>query len=96
MRDLARRRPLLTYTLARAGLFVLALAVLWLLQLRGLWLVVGAALLSGTASIFLLSGQRDVLSSRVAERVDRSRAQLSESASAEDAEDDHRRDSAGP
>lgn len=72
------------FTLARVGLFVLALGLLWVLQLRGFWLLGGAVLLSGVASYVLLSRQRDAVSAFLSRRVERSRRRIEEGASSED------------
>jgi hypothetical protein len=56
------RHPVLTYTVLRLLLFLVALAVLFLLGARGLLLVALAVLLSGLVSLRLLSRQRDAMS----------------------------------
>lgn len=65
-------RPVLVYTASRIGLFAVALLVLWLLGLsHPLWLIVSAFLVSGIASYILLSKQRDAMSARISDKLDR-------------------------
>ncbi|MEO3795683.1 DUF4229 domain-containing protein [Nonomuraea sp. B10E15] len=65
-------RPVLVYTASRIGLFLVTLSVLWLLGLTNpLVLIVCSFLISGIASYVLLSRQRDALSARISDKVDR-------------------------
>ncbi|MEO3799659.1 DUF4229 domain-containing protein [Nonomuraea sp. B1E8] len=65
-------RPVLVYTASRIGLFLVTLGVLWLLGLSNpLVLIVCSFLISGIASYVLLSRQRDAVSARISDRVDR-------------------------
>lgn len=76
--------PVLRYTALRLALFLGALAVLYLLQMRGVWLLLTAVLVSGIASLVLLSGPRDAMSGAVSGRVQRVRERLDEDARVED------------
>ncbi|GAA2868369.1 DUF4229 domain-containing protein [Nonomuraea rubra] len=65
-------RPVLVYTASRIGLFVVTLGVLWLLGLQNpFWLIVISFVISGIASYVLLSKQRDTMSARLSDRIDR-------------------------
>ncbi|TDD11562.1 DUF4229 domain-containing protein [Nonomuraea deserti] len=65
-------RPVLVYTASRIGLFLVTLGVLWLLGLTNpLLLIVCSFLISGIASYVLLSRQRDAVSARISDKVDR-------------------------
>jgi predicted anti-sigma-YlaC factor YlaD len=75
-------RPVLVYTLSRIGLFGITLGVLALVRvpslLEGLvpafgWLLtfVLAFVISGVASFVLLSKQRDAVSSKLSDKLDR-------------------------
>ncbi|MEO3889211.1 MULTISPECIES: DUF4229 domain-containing protein [Nonomuraea] len=65
-------RPVLVYTASRIGLFLVTLGVLWLLGLTNpLVLIVCSFLISGIASYVLLSRQRDAVSARISDKVDR-------------------------
>lgn len=69
-------RPVLVYTLSRIGLFLIALLVLWLVGLQHpLFLIGGAFLLSGIASLVLLSNQRDAVSARLSGKMNRPKQQ---------------------
>ncbi|MGP3962956.1 DUF4229 domain-containing protein [Nonomuraea sp. 3N208] len=68
--------PVLVYTLSRIGLFVVTLGVLYLLGLTNpLILMLGAFLISGLASYVLLSKQRDAMSERISDKLDRPKPQ---------------------
>ncbi|MEV0381900.1 DUF4229 domain-containing protein [Nonomuraea sp. NPDC050643] len=73
-------RTVLVYTASRIGLFVVTLGVLYLIgPLLGLTnplaLILVSFLISGIASYVLLSRQRDALSTRISDRVDRPKPQ---------------------
>ncbi|HEX4815771.1 MAG TPA: DUF4229 domain-containing protein [Nonomuraea sp.] len=69
-------RPVLVYTASRIGLFLVTLGVLRLLGLtHPLWLIGGAFLISGMASYVLLSEQRDAMSARISDKLDRPKPQ---------------------
>jgi hypothetical protein len=69
-------RPVLVYTASRIGLFVVTLGVLWLLGLQNpFWLIVCSFVISGIASYVLLSKQRDTMSARLSDRIDRPKPQ---------------------
>lgn len=70
--------PALTYTSARILLFVVALGLLYLAGARGLLLAALALLVSGIASLVLLSRQRDAMSSSLTARLRGARARASE------------------
>lgn len=81
------------YATLRIGIFILSLAVLWgavaatghIVTGNGvLYLMMGALLLSGVASFFLLSRQRDQMSVQVTRRTDRLADRFQENASMED------------
>ncbi|MFD1937073.1 MULTISPECIES: DUF4229 domain-containing protein [Nonomuraea] len=64
--------PVLVYTASRIGLFVVTLGVLYLLNIRNpLALIAFAFVISGIASYVLLSKQRDAMSARISDKVDR-------------------------
>ncbi|GAA0952224.1 DUF4229 domain-containing protein [Nonomuraea longicatena] len=69
-------RPVLVYTASRIGLFLVTLGVLYLLGLQNLLLLVAASfLISGVASYVLLSKQRDAVSARISDKVNRPKPQ---------------------
>jgi Protein of unknown function (DUF4229) len=81
------------YATLRIGIFVVSLAVLWgavaatghIVTGNGvLYLMMGALLISGVASFFLLSRQRDAMSVQVTRRTERLADRFQESASIED------------
>lgn len=80
------RHPVLVYSLLRAGLFVVALGLLYLAGARGVLLLAMALLVSGLASLWLLTRHRDAVSAAVVERSRRARARLDEAAAGEDAD----------
>ncbi|MEW9554809.1 DUF4229 domain-containing protein [Nonomuraea sp. NPDC050783] len=64
--------PVLVYTASRIGLFVVTLGVLYLLGLQNpLVLIAASFLISGVASYVLLSKQRDAMSARISDKLDR-------------------------
>ncbi|WP_219472083.1 DUF4229 domain-containing protein [Nonomuraea rhizosphaerae] len=66
--------PVLVYTASRIGLFAVTLGVLYLLGLQNpFWLIIVSFLISGFASYVLLSKQRDAVSTRISDKVDRPR-----------------------
>ncbi|TMR97352.1 DUF4229 domain-containing protein [Nonomuraea basaltis] len=69
-------RPVLVYTASRIGLFLVTLGVLYLLGLQSpLPLIVASFVISGLASYVLLSKQRDAMSARISDKVDRPKPQ---------------------
>lgn len=75
--------PVVTYTIARLGLFVLALAVFALAGAGRLTAVIGAAVVSMLVSYLALRGLRDQVADRVAGRVQRRLDGKAQSRSAE-------------
>lgn len=81
-----------TYTLARLGLFALAFVVVGLVasiwldvnRISILWVLLISLIVSGIASVFLLSGLRDKLAVNVQQRAARMSQRIEESRSAED------------
>jgi hypothetical protein len=68
--------PVLVYTASRIGLFVVTLGVLRLLGLQNpVILIIVSFLISGIASYVLLSKQRDALSTRISDKIDRPKPQ---------------------
>jgi hypothetical protein len=83
----------LRYATLRLGVFVVSLGVLWgVVAATGhvvtgngaLYLMMGALLLSGVASFFLLSRQRDAMSARVAARTEKLTEKFQANAALED------------
>lgn len=81
------------YATLRIGIFLVSLAVLWgVVAATGhivtgngvLYLMMGALLVSGVASFFLLSRQRDAMSAQVTRRTERLAGRFEESAAMED------------
>jgi uncharacterized protein DUF4229 len=81
------------YATLRIGIFLASLAVLWgVIAATGhivtgngvLYLMMGALLISGVASFFLLSRQRDAMSVQVTRRTERLAGRFEESAAMED------------
>jgi cytochrome c biogenesis factor len=73
-------RPVLVYTASRIGLFLVTLGVLSLVgPLLGLThpllLILVSFLISGIASYVLLSRQRDAMSERISDKIDRPKPQ---------------------
>ncbi|MEV5893072.1 DUF4229 domain-containing protein [Nonomuraea fuscirosea] len=69
-------RPVLLYTASRFALFLVTLGVLFLLGLQNpLVLIAASFLISGIASYVLLSKQRDAVSERLSDRIDRPKPQ---------------------
>ncbi|NUP04322.1 MAG: DUF4229 domain-containing protein [Nonomuraea sp.] len=68
--------PVLVYTASRIGLFVVTLGVLYLVGLQSpLFLIATAFVISGIASYVLLSKQRDAVSQRLSDKIDRPKPQ---------------------
>ncbi|MFI6293749.1 DUF4229 domain-containing protein [Nonomuraea sp. NPDC050790] len=68
--------PVLVYTASRIGLFIVTLGVLYLLGLQNpLVLILVAFLISGVASYVLLSKQRDAMSARINDKINRPKPQ---------------------
>lgn len=76
--------PVLTYTLLRLALFLVAYGFLLLAGARGVLAIAGGVLVSGLASFWLLMRQRDAVSAAVLARSARARARLDEAAASED------------
>ena len=83
----------LRYATLRIAIFVVSLAVLWgAVALTGhivtgngvLYLMMGALLISGIASFFLLSRQRDAMSAQVAARAEKMTDKFQANAALED------------
>jgi hypothetical protein len=69
-------RPVLVYTLCRIGLFGVTLLVLLLLGLHNPFvLIIASFVISGVASYVLLSKQRDAVSERISNKIDRPKPQ---------------------
>ncbi|MEV0583004.1 DUF4229 domain-containing protein [Nonomuraea sp. NPDC050310] len=64
-------RPVLTYTLARVGVFAVTAGVLYLVGARGLLWLALTLVVSAIASYVLLAKQRDALTQKVSERLNR-------------------------
>ena len=79
---------LLRYTALRLFIFGVVAALLWILGLRGFWLVLVAIMLSGFASLLVLSRSRDELSRAFVERRVKIKQRLAERTEAEDAWND--------
>ncbi|MGN9843818.1 DUF4229 domain-containing protein [Nonomuraea sp. H19] len=64
--------PVLVYTASRIGLFGVTFLVLFLLGLHNpLVLILASFVISGVASYVLLSKQRDAMSARISDKLDR-------------------------
>ncbi|MGN6176616.1 MAG: DUF4229 domain-containing protein [Streptosporangiaceae bacterium] len=79
-------RATLAYTTARILLFVAAVGLIYLAGARGLLLFGLALLVSGAASYFLLSRQRDAMSGALVNRFRSLRGRFDEGTKAEDNE----------
>lgn len=90
-RGVSDRHPMLTYTALRVAVFVVPFLLLVLVGADVLTAMLIAAFASGIVSIFLLSRQRDAVSSALATRTDRAKAKQAERTAAEDAWDDAHR-----
>ena len=93
---------MLRYTLMRLGIFVGCLVVVWGLvyagvaprglgDSNGLWIILLAMVLSAPISFVVLRKERDRASIRVAQRMERMKANIKASASQEDEADDQAR-----
>lgn len=87
------RHATMRYATLRIGIFIVSLALLWaLVAVTGhtvtgngaLYLMMGALLISGIASFFLLSRQRDAMSVQVTRRTDRLADRFQSNAAMED------------
>lgn len=84
--------PLLAYTLARLGLFIIAYALTWAVAqfwlewgtVTNLWVTLIALAVSAVVAIFTLGGMRNKVAERVQTRADRLSQRLEESRRAED------------
>lgn len=86
LRTLAGVTAFLRYTALRLLLFVAVAGLLYLAGLRGLLLVALAVLVSGVASLILLTRQRDQMALAVQESYGRMRANVEAKSRAEDAD----------
>lgn len=77
-------RATLSYTVLRLGLFVVVFGLLYVAGARNLLLLALAVLISGIISYFLLSPQRNAMSSALSGRIGNFRRRLDEGARAED------------
>ncbi len=87
----SERHPMLTYTLLRFLLFVVPFLLLTVVGADVLVALVVAAFISAIVSVFLLSRQRDAVSTAITTRTERAKAKAAERAAAEDAWDDAQR-----
>jgi hypothetical protein len=87
-----RLPPVLTYSLSRLALFLVPFLVLVVLHVPVMWSVLIAFVLSSLVSIFLLSRQRDQVSSALVTRRERMKETMAQRTAAEDAWDDAARD----
>jgi hypothetical protein len=90
---------MLRYTLMRLGIFVGCLVVVWGLvysgvvprglgDSNGMWVVLLSLVISAPISFVVLRGERDRAALKVAERVDRAKANLEANRRQEDGADD--------
>jgi hypothetical protein len=91
---LSSRHPVLSYSLARIVLFLVAFGLAVLVGVNTFWALVLGLVVSMVASFFLLSRQRDAISANVVDRTTRAKARMAERTAAEDAWDDAQRTSA--
>ncbi|MET7332566.1 DUF4229 domain-containing protein [Nonomuraea sp. NPDC005650] len=69
-------RPVLVYTLSRIGIFAVTFVVLLLLGVQNPFALIAVSfLISGIASYVLLSKQRDAVSERISNKIDRPKPQ---------------------
>jgi uncharacterized membrane protein len=90
------RHPFLAYTSLRLTLFLLPFVALLAILRDVFWALLGAAVISGVTSLFVLSRRRDEMSAALAERQARAEERLQERAAAEDAWDDEQRGTPPP
>lgn len=84
--------PLLAYTLARLGVFLVAYVLTWAVAqfwlewsaVTNLWVMLVALAISAAVSIFTLGGLRNEVALRIQERAQRMSQRLEESRGAED------------
>lgn len=81
-------KPFLKYNLYRAGLLVISLGLVWFLPLNLLVRLMLALVISGIASLFLLRNAREEISTHIAARVDRGKAERDKLRAALAGEDD--------
>jgi Protein of unknown function (DUF4229) len=81
-------RSTLAYTTARILLFVAATGLFYLAGARSLLLLALALVVSGIASYFLLSRQRDAMSGALVNRLRTMRTRLDSGTKAEDEDDE--------
>jgi hypothetical protein len=78
-------KALLAYNAWRLLLLLGCLGVGYAAGLRGLWLIVGALIVSGVLSVFMLKRQRIAMGQAVESQIDRGRAALARKTAEEDA-----------
>jgi hypothetical protein len=92
-RSAQAKHATLRYVTLRMAFFVVSLGVLWgvvaatghaVTSSGGLYLTMGALLISGIASFFLLNRQREAMSAQVSARAERMVKKIDSSASMED------------
>lgn len=88
--------PLVTYTLLRLGVFVVALAALWFAGMGSWLLLVVAAVVAAALSYVLFRKQRDAAVAWLAERRERKEQERQDDAAAEDAIADALEEAADP
>jgi hypothetical protein len=91
MTGVKRLPPVVTYSLARLGLFLVPFLVLLVLHVALMWAVLIAFVLSSLVSIFVLSRQRDRVSTSIVERRDRIQQTMADRTAAEDSWDEAQR-----
>jgi len=91
-RQVSERHPMLTYTLMRVLLFAVPFVALLAFGVPLLWAMLIAAFFSGTASIVVLSRQRDAVSTAISSRAARTKQRMADRTASEDAWDDAQRE----
>ena len=86
-----RLPPVVAYSLSRFGLFLVPFLVLLLFHVPLMWAVLIAFVFSSLISIFVLSRQRDRVSTSLVERRERIKQTMADRTAAEDAWDDAQR-----
>jgi hypothetical protein len=77
-------RATLYYTVLRLGLFIAAFGILYVAGARSILLLGGAILISGIASYFVLTPQRNAMSNSISKRFTGFRDRLDSGTRAED------------
>jgi hypothetical protein len=83
--DHSASKALLAYNAWRLLLLLGCLGVGYVAGLRGLWLIVGALVVSGVLSVFVLKRQRIAMGLAVESQIERGRAALARKTAEEDA-----------